>query len=127
MSEALPRVLLIEDDRELQGLLARLLAPRFSVLTTDSSIDALAILDLEQPFAAILCDLRLERLSGIELYGKVLRLGGPAERFIFMTGSDGTELRRAIASVGKGRVLLKPFGRTALLECIAALAGPGRS
>lgn len=127
MTEALPRVLLIEDDRELQGLLARLLARRFSVLTTDSSIDALAILDLGLPFVAILCDLRLERLSGIDLYAKVLRLGGPAERFIFMTGSDGTELRRAIASVGKGRVLLKPFGRAALFDCIAGLAIPGRT
>jgi two-component system NtrC family sensor kinase len=109
------RVLIIDDEPELQRALRRVL--------THLGCDVVTALDGEtgiqkaqgQSFDLVLCDVRLPGLHGPELLDR-MRLQAPraAAALVFMTGDTITrEIREFIAQSGRPS-LTKPFGRTQL-------------
>jgi len=81
------RILAIDDEPLLLKAYRRMLAGVHDVVTALGGRDALLVLQKEVNFDAILCDLQMPEMSGMELFAKVkARYPELAERFIFVTG-----------------------------------------
>jgi len=114
------RVLAIDDEPLLLKAYRRMLGDVHEVATALGGRDALLVLQKQGDFDAILCDLQMPEMSGMELYEKVeARYPELAPRFIFSTGGAfSTEakrfLERGVTSIGK------PFRAEELLALIEA-------
>jgi PAS domain S-box-containing protein len=126
--QALPRVLIIDDERALVKALARQLSERYDVDTASTAVDALAHLSTHQ-YAVIVCDLRMPDQSGPQLYEEVrTRSPSQAARFIFTTGgSYGTvddQVHERADATGLP-VLEKPFDGATFEAVVARVATLG--
>lgn len=119
-----PRVLVIDDEPELQRALQRILEHLGCSVTMALDGETGVRLAGEKAFDLVLCDLRLPGLHSRELLDQ-LRETAPeaAESIVFMTGDTITpEIQEFIASTGRPS-LTKPFGRDQLEELLATI-GP---
>ena len=82
-----PRILLVDDDRQVARSLARVFARTCDVSTVISVDDAERFLAQGEEVHLILCDLLLPDRGGVDLY-RALKAGGSplSERVAFMTG-----------------------------------------
>ena len=119
----LTRILLIDDEVALGRSLRLLLAPETEVIAVTRAADALARLATGERFDAIVCDLMMPELSGIELYDRLLYVAPDcAGRIIFMTGGAFTPQARAfLASLDRPH-LEKPFTEAQLRRAIEGVA-----
>lgn len=109
MEQPAKRILVVDDDVEIISLVGGILEPAgYSVtpcLSAERALDKLP----EQHFDLILADIRLPRMSGIDLLGQVRRLS-PGTAVILMTAYPS--VHTAVAAL-RGKAidyLLKPFG-----------------
>jgi PAS domain S-box-containing protein len=85
------RVLVIDDEPMILGALRRALAPEFQVTCVGDGRRALALLRAGERYDAILCDLMMPDLTGMDLFAEMGRLDGDqGERVIFVTGGAFT-------------------------------------
>jgi CheY-like chemotaxis protein len=104
------RVMVVDDEAMLRASIKRALKADHDVVGFGAAAEALASLVGGQRFDAILSDLTMPGMSGIDLYSRLLEaLPEQAERMIFMTGGivtrEATEFVRRIANP----VMDKPF------------------
>ncbi len=113
------RVLIVEDEPALARALADEIGHTHGVLVAYSAEEALARL-AEEPFDVILCDLRMQGMSGEAFYARVEKdHPDQAEGFVFMTGVGfGADVERFLATSGRF-VLEKPFPASVALDAIA--------
>ena len=120
MTASKPRVLCVDDEpMVLDGLKINLRAA-FEVVTAASGEEALARLGKDGPFAVIVSDMRMPRMSGSELLARA-RAACPDTVRILLTGQ--TEFGTAIQAVNEGQVfrfLTKPCPSDALKAAIQA-------
>ncbi len=107
-----PRILIAEDDPDLQELYSRFLADRFEILAAANGQEAIDRFLKERP-ALVLMDLRMPVLSGDEAISRI-REHDPTARIIAITAFRHTpdELRVP--------VLRKPFEPEQLFAAIEA-------
>lgn len=85
--EKQPRVLVVDDDPLVLRALARVLARDFEVASARSGREAIDLVRAGGAFDAMLCDLVMPELSGIELHELLAELDPElAKRTIFLTG-----------------------------------------
>ncbi len=116
------RLLLVDDEAALGRSLTMLLAPETQVVAVTRADDALARLTAGERFDAILCDLMMPEISGIDLYERI-RDAAPdySGRIIFMTGGAFTpKAREFLAKVDRPH-LEKPFSEAQLREALERL------
>ncbi len=112
------RVLAIDDEPLLLKAYRRMLGDVHEVVTALGGRDALLVLQKQTDFDAILCDLQMPEMSGMELYAKVeARYPEIVKRFIFSTGGAFSSearrfLDRGVTCIGK------PFRADELLSLI---------
>lgn len=113
------RILVIDDDQQVNALIERTLTRAgYSVHTEYSSGAAFKRL-AEESFDAIVCDLLLPEMSGIELYERIVRLKPElAERLIFITGDATRPITRVFLQGADLPYLLKPFSPDQLIEVV---------
>lgn len=101
--EQRPRVLLIDDDPRVCRAMKRLLGLRYDVTAVEHGISACALLQSGQQFDAILCDLYLGDMSGLDIYWWLSReLPRETPRFLFMSGATlSASMREALESTGR--------------------------
>ena len=120
-SDARPRVLIVEDEPDMNNLLADILsAYGFEAMQAGSGEQGLAML-AEQPPDAILLDLMLPGLSGIEVCKKLK--GSRTTRFIpilILTALDSHPDRRNAYKAGADDYMTKPFAPDALVSRLRA-------
>jgi len=113
------RVMIIDDEVQLGRAVVSLLAPEHDVVAVTRARDALAQLASDHSFDAILCDLMMPEMNGMELYEHL-----PAhyrQKLVFVTGGAFTPQARAFLA---GRTFLaKPFSEVQLRSAIAQAAG----
>ncbi len=121
---AKPRLLIIDDEPLVIGMLTRLLRRRYQITTTTSGVEGLRLAS-EQPWDAILCDVMLPELSGPQLLRRLESEGKEtAAKMGFMTGGAfGPEASQFLASLGQGGWLSKPFGVHELEAFVERLVG----
>jgi signal transduction histidine kinase/CheY-like chemotaxis protein len=122
------RVLVVDDELLVANALRRALQGAHDVAMETSAEAALQRLVAGERFDAILCDLMMPGMTGMELHARLARLDpAQAERVVFITGGVFTgEAERYLASVPNRRID-KPFEVPQLLAMIAEAAGAGRS
>jgi PAS domain S-box-containing protein len=116
------RILIIDDDRKLGEVVARLLARDHDVQALTHARDALQLIAAEPHFDVILCDLMMPQMTGEGFFVELTRLQPQqAKRIVFMTGGPftGTE-RDFLASVGN-HYIHKPFDLQVLERMLTEL------
>jgi CheY-like chemotaxis protein len=118
------RVLVIDDEMLVARSIVRMLGAAYTTTIASSGAEALATLAHDAAFEAVVCDLTMPAMSGVELYREVVRQAPAlANRFLFVTGGASDEVDQALAGSAPVPVLEKPFGPELLREAIAQITG----
>ena len=98
----------------------RLIAGHHDVVVVTSAADALLRLAADDRFDAVLCDLMMPDMTGMELFAEVQqRLPAYTERFVFMTGGPFTPMAREFLDTLGKPCLDKPFDAIELLDALS--------
>src|SRR6185436_17702149 len=112
-----PCVLLVDDEIMLLNSLARVLRRNCDVTTADNGVRALEILQDDQAFDTIICDLMMPRIDGPALYSEVMRkYPHLLDKFVFISGGTPIETRGLFFGPNQPHVLSKPVDVNTLLE-----------
>ncbi|HBE71164.1 MAG TPA: response regulator [Planctomycetaceae bacterium] len=95
------RVLFVDDDAALLGMLKRNFSLEFDVKTAENGAEALKLIENSQPFAAVMVDMRMPGMDGVELI-KHARDLAPDSVYVMLTGNQ--DLTTAIQAVNDGHV-----------------------
>jgi CheY-like chemotaxis protein/two-component sensor histidine kinase len=115
------RVLVVDDEVAIGRALQRSLGRYHDVVTMTSGKEALARIASGERFDAILSDLMMPEVTGMELYEELSKIApAQARSMIFMTGGAFTEVAREFLDRVPNTRLEKPFDVTNVLEIIAA-------
>jgi len=123
------RVLVVDDEPGIGAAIRRVLRREHDVVAATSGREALAVIQSQTDFDAVLCDVMMPELTGMELY-RMLRAELPAlaDRIVFMSGGAFTpEALEFLSAVPNARIA-KPFDPVALRAMVADMVGGvGRS
>lgn len=118
-----PRVLCVDDDPYVLGVLARVLRSGFDVTTASTALEALMQIDrADDPFAVIVSDLQMPDINGITLLTRAREMA-PATIRVLLTGH--ADITTAVEAVNAGaifRFLTKPCRPEALNAAVSAAA-----
>jgi CheY-like chemotaxis protein/two-component sensor histidine kinase len=116
------RVLVVDDEVGLGRALQRALRDHHEVVAVTSARDALAKLHAGERFDAIVSDVMMPDVSGMEMHRR-LESSFPeqAKRVVFLTGGAFTQAAREFLDSVPNPCLEKPFEPKALLAVIAGL------
>jgi PAS domain S-box-containing protein len=116
------RVLIVEDEPELALALERALGESHEAMVAPTGREALGVLTRDPSFDAVLCDVMMPGMSGVELYEEVRRQApAVADRFVFMTGGTQTSRIREFLAGAHRPWLEKPFDARELKQLLAEL------
>ena len=118
MANENPRVLLVDDDKDLLQLIAmRLSAAGYAVTAVESGEAALAALAVSRP-QAVVTDLRMQGMDGMALFDAIHR-DSPSLPVVILT-AHGT-IPEAVSATRRGvfSFLTKPFEPKVLLDTVA--------
>jgi CheY-like chemotaxis protein len=126
------RVLVVDDEPLIGSTLAELLADDYDAVATTSAREALERLLRGQRYDAILCDLCMPEMSGVDLHDEIARrIPAQARRMIFMTGGVKEHAMAERLDSLPNAILLKPIELSvlqwALGECVRQPEGASDS
>jgi two-component system, OmpR family, response regulator MprA len=114
------RILVVDDEPALQQALSRALAlERYDVALASDGREALELLG-SGPFEAVILDISMPRLDGLEVCRR-LRGGGDRTPVLMLTARDAVDDRVAGLDAGADDYLVKPFALRELMARIRAL------
>lgn len=96
------KVLLVDDEPRVLTALRRGLGHRFSLCCASSGEEALALMEARGPFAALVTDMRMPGMSGLELLREARRRA-PAE-MVRLVLSGFADFHAATAAINEGAV-----------------------
>ncbi len=119
-----PKLLLIDDDQDTLRVLARILSGEgYRTRSAANSEDAMRLLEEEQ-FDAILCDVWMPGLNGIEFYFYVKRSQPKYRgRFIIVTGDVASQYTWDFIEERRLPYILKPFNIPLVKQTLAEVLG----
>jgi CheY-like chemotaxis protein len=124
LSQPRARILAVDDEPAVVNALRRLLSRDYQVTPCTDPEEALRKIVAGERFDAILCDLRMPGLSGMELYERVVALDSDqGRRMIFITASAQEESTLAFVQRVGNPCLAKPVAAIDLRRTIAAVIG----
>jgi CheY-like chemotaxis protein len=113
------RVLVVDDDPIIGAIFTRLLKP-WSVVFAQSAAGALARIQAGGKFDAILCDVAIPGMSGMEFHQAVAEAApSMARRIVFVTGGASTPEAVTFLERTTNTVLLKPVEGEILRRAVA--------
>ena len=122
----LPTVLVVDDDRDMTAFLVSFLSDRFAVFTAGSGDEALSFLGSGKRPRAIVADLMMPGMSGLELRRKVAAIDHLAGvPFLFLSAKSDEATRIAGLEAGAVDYLGKPFAVEELEARIASVISVG--
>jgi C4-dicarboxylate-specific signal transduction histidine kinase len=117
------RVLVVDDDALVLRSVARTLSDRCEVSACSSAVEALARIEGGERFDALLCDLMMPEMTGMELHARLAaRVPGLARRMLFITGGAFTEAAMRFLAEEKPPCIEKPFEPDQLRQAVERVA-----
>jgi PAS domain S-box-containing protein len=114
------RVLVIDDEPVMLGLLSKILRLDHDVDGTIDPFEALARIEQGDRYDVILCDLMMPTMSGVELHARIGHFAPHvARRMIFLTAGAFTEKARAFLATGDVTWFEKPIDPERLREIVS--------
>jgi CheY-like chemotaxis protein len=105
-------------------VIAEMLAPEHDVTRETSGEAALARIRAGEHFDAIVCDLMMPRVTGMQIYETLLEVAPEQARAIlFLTGGAFTARARMFLDRVPGAAMEKPFEASALRARVRRLVG----
>ncbi len=95
------KILLVDDDPRILASLRRSLQDRFDLYLAESGTEALAAVERDGPFAAVVSDMRMPGMSGLDLLCELRRRAPDTVRMVL---SGHTDFDAAIAAVNDGAI-----------------------
>lgn len=126
--ESPARILCIDDEKLVLRTYRRCIARKHDVVLASGGREALTILEKDQDFDLIVCDMMMPNLDGPSVYQELTKLDqGLAERLVFCTGGAFTERSRDFLETWNGIVLNKPVDRTDLSSALRLIRSSAKS
>ena len=122
-------ILLVDDETPVRAIAARILTRHgYHVVEAGGGEEALAVYRTMEPRAdAMLTDVAMPRMSGLELARRLPEERPPAPPVVFMSGYSGASVSTPEALERAAGFLQKPFNADELLHCVGeALAAGAR-
>jgi two-component system NtrC family sensor kinase len=117
-------VLIIDDDPAVASSMQRALQGEHHVQVLDGGEKATALLAQGSRYGAILCDLFMPELNGVELYERVRAMDSrQADRIIFVSGGIYTQEIQSQVSRLRNPLLQKPFTLDQIRHVVRTVAG----
>lgn len=118
------RVLVVEDDAEIRGLLVRCLSARYHVSQAVDGFAAAEILGTLKKLDLLVCDVMMPRVDGISL-ARMIKADPELKDvpIIFLTAKNAADDVVKGIQVGARHYLSKPFSMKDLLEKVAKVLG----
>ncbi len=114
------RVLVIDDEMGITSAIRRILGRAHEVVITHSGREALEVLEKDERFDRIFCDLMMADMTGMDLYARLTeRNASCLSRFVFMTGGSFTEQARTFLQQVSVPHVDKPFEPEHLRRLVA--------
>jgi DNA-binding response OmpR family regulator len=111
------KILVVDDDQPTRDFVAEVLEEEgYLVRSAESTTHALAAIEAES-YDAVLLDLRMPGINGVELFRILYERSLATMPIIFMT-ADNKSLQELLAQ-GVKFILFKPFNLDTLLKCVA--------
>jgi CheY-like chemotaxis protein len=118
-------VLVVDDDVMIGSIIQRLLARDYDVVFVANGQEALELVLSGARFSAILCDLMMPQMTGMDFFGKLARMKPIlCERVGFITGGAFTVEARTFLDQVPNRCLDKPFAPDSLHAFVRLLLPP---
>jgi signal transduction histidine kinase len=116
------RVLVIDDEAAIGSAIQRMLEDEHDVVFATGGAQALELLAHDAQFDAVLCDLLMPHMPGMEFFAR-LREAHPrlAEKTVFLTGGAFTPAAREFLDRTPNRVVEKPFDFDRLRALVAVV------
>ncbi len=119
------RILVVDDEVAIGLTLSVLLAEAHDVVVATSGSQALEILTRDDAFDAVLCDVMMPGMTGVQLYERIrANWPGLADRVLFMTGGASSPDARQFFEGRDIPWLEKPFSTEELHEALLDRIGP---
>jgi CheY-like chemotaxis protein len=111
-----PRLLVVDDNNELRGLLQQALESEYDVLDSPNGFDALTkILKEKQSYDLIITDLNMPKVNGITL---LENLPSNVPTIVISAFIDKPEFKKALSRLNPKEILQKPFQMSTLRQAI---------
>jgi CheY-like chemotaxis protein len=122
MSNAVPRVLLLDDDPVLLQGLCDMLTYRLrpAVVVVQTSSDNIVAKVRDGHYDVVVCDLKMPRQGGLEVIRQI-KTANPDQRIILMTGCIEESIDDQAQEHGADAVLRKPLDRDEVVRIIRSL------
>jgi two-component system, chemotaxis family, chemotaxis protein CheY len=118
------KILIVDDSATIRQQLSRVLAEAgFVVVEAADGLEAMDRLAAHADVAAVICDVNMPRMNGLEFVEKV-RLQSDKERLplVMLTTEGQPGLIHRAKQLGANAWIIKPFKPTLLLAAVSALA-----
>ena len=114
------RILVVDDEPALCAVICRLLRPEHEIVGLVDANAALELVQRDNAFDVVICDIMMPRMSGIEFYRQLEKLRPElALRTLFVTGGVFTLATRRFLDSVENPMLEKPFEARALHAALA--------
>lgn len=116
----MPRLLVVDDELLLVEALEAALGERVDVLATADPHEALASIDVGERYDAILLDVRMPEMDGVELCERIAAISpSQARRVVFMTAAPATEVADRLSGLPNA-TLRKPLDLSRVDELLSS-------
>jgi two-component system, cell cycle sensor histidine kinase and response regulator CckA len=115
------RVLVVDDDAAVGKAITRSLR-QYQVVFAQSANGALARIQAGGQFVAVVCDLNMPGMNGMQFHGEVVKIDPALARsIVFVTGAETPEFRTFLATT-RNTCVMKPFLPDELASAVAKVA-----
>lgn len=116
------KILLIEDDREIQSTISGVLeAAGYSVVVAPNGVEGRRIIETNKP-DLVITDMMMPRMGGFPILEFLKTLEDPP-RVIMITANEGGRHKAYAEMLGVDDYLRKPFAMDVMLEAIERILG----
>jgi len=120
----LRRILVVDNEPTIGATLARMLRPDHDVVVVTSGGEAQKLLEKDDAFDLIFCDMMMPEVTGMDLFEWVQEHRAPlAPRMVFMTGGGFTPRASEFLGRTTNPVLHKPFDPRQVKDLLSKILG----